>query len=297
VAPDYPPPPLLVAAADQPAAKPEGLALDVAAPDYPPVVVFDATDVTDPDPIVTASVPPADVPTAKPEALAIDVAAPDYPPAVVFDTADVTEPDPAITASITRAVRPADMPVPAAVAEPGEPDASAQAAPPSEGMIPGEIRAAVEIATVLAPYVKPGPVSVFISRKDRKLYVRQGLMPIYDTPIEIARPDRPIGTHIFTAIAVNEDRTAVRWNAVSMPVSERYRAEVVAFSGKKSSARAMDESHSYPTAAEALERVTVPQDIAEKIFEHMAPGSSLIVSDQGLGPETGRGTDFIVLTR
>ena len=29
----------------------------------------------------------------------------------------------------------------------------------------------------------------------------------------------------------------------------------------------------------------------------LTPGSSLIVSDQGLGPETGaRGTDFIVLT-
>jgi hypothetical protein len=29
----------------------------------------------------------------------------------------------------------------------------------------------------------------------------------------------------------------------------------------------------------------------------MSPGASLIISDQGLGPETGVGTDFIVLTR
>ena len=29
----------------------------------------------------------------------------------------------------------------------------------------------------------------------------------------------------------------------------------------------------------------------------MSPGASLIISDQGLGPETGTGTDFIVLTR
>jgi len=28
----------------------------------------------------------------------------------------------------------------------------------------------------------------------------------------------------------------------------------------------------------------------------LAPGSSLAVSDHGLGPETGKGTDFIVLT-
>jgi hypothetical protein len=187
--------------------------------------------------------------------------------------------------------------MPAAVAEPSETEVSSLAAPPSEGIIPGEIRATVEIATVLEPYVKPGPVSVFISRKDRKLYVRQGFMPIFDAPIDIARPDMPIGTHIFTAIGVNEDRTSVRWNALSMPVSERYRAEVVAFSGKKGSAKAQEDHRAYPSASEALERVTVPQELAERIFEHMAPGSSLILSDQGLGPETGRGTDFIVLTR
>jgi hypothetical protein len=29
----------------------------------------------------------------------------------------------------------------------------------------------------------------------------------------------------------------------------------------------------------------------------MSAGASLIISDYGLGPETGAGTDFIVLTR
>ena len=33
------------------------------------------------------------------------------------------------------------------------------------------------------------------------------------------------------------------------------------------------------------------------IHELISPGASLILSDQGLGPETGKGTDFIVLTR
>ena len=298
-APDYPPPPLDVVAADQPVAKPEGLALDVAAPGYPPVVLFDAADVNDPDPIVTASVPPAGMPAAKPEALAIDVAAPDYPPAVVFDTADVTEPDPAITASIVPAAKPAAMPVPAAVAEPGEPDASAQAVPPSEGMIPGQIRAAVEIATVLEPYVKPGPVSVFISRKDRKLYVRQGFAPVFDAPVTIAQPELPLGTHIYTAMAVNDDGATMRWSALTMPSPAPKKAEAIISptTGKRAKAKPAEEHYSYPNAAEALERVTVPQAIAERVFEHMAPGSSLIVSDQGLGPETGRGTDFIVLTR
>ena len=50
-------------------------------------------------------------------------------------------------------------------------------------------------------------------------------------------------------------------------------------------------------ANEALDRVTIPQDALDRISELMSPGASLIISDQGLGPETGIGTDFIVLTR
>jgi hypothetical protein len=50
------------------------------------------------------------------------------------------------------------------------------------------------------------------------------------------------------------------------------------------------------SAADALDRISIPQDAVERISDLMSPGASLIVSDQGLGPETGVGTDFIVLT-
>jgi len=50
-------------------------------------------------------------------------------------------------------------------------------------------------------------------------------------------------------------------------------------------------------AAEALERVTIPPEALARISELMSPGASLIISDQGPGSETGKGTDFIVLTR
>jgi hypothetical protein len=51
------------------------------------------------------------------------------------------------------------------------------------------------------------------------------------------------------------------------------------------------------TAAQALDRVTIPPEALERISELMTPGASLIISDKGLGGETGVGTDFIVLTR
>ena len=50
-------------------------------------------------------------------------------------------------------------------------------------------------------------------------------------------------------------------------------------------------------ATEALARVTIPPEALERISELMSAGASLIISDQGLGSETGKGTDFIVLTR
>ena len=46
-----------------------------------------------------------------------------------------------------------------------------------------------------------------------------------------------------------------------------------------------------------LARIDIPQDAIDRISAMMVPGSSLVVSDQGLGEETGEGTDFIVVTR
>ena len=54
---------------------------------------------------------------------------------------------------------------------------------------------------------------------------------------------------------------------------------------------------SSPSANAALDRITIPQAALDRISELAGPGTSLILSDHGLGPETGIGTDFIVLTR
>ncbi len=44
------------------------------------------------------------------------------------------------------------------------------------------------------------PVSIFISRKTQHLYVRRAFEPIMDVAVTIRDPDRPIGTHILTAM-------------------------------------------------------------------------------------------------
>jgi hypothetical protein len=51
------------------------------------------------------------------------------------------------------------------------------------------------------------------------------------------------------------------------------------------------------SASEALDRVSMPKNVVDRISELMSVGASLVISDQGLGPETGLETDFVVLTR
>src|SRR5262249_9163139 len=52
--------------------------------------------------------------------------------------------------------------------------------------------------------LKPGPIAVFISRKEGKLFVRKGFEPVFYVPITVSESDRPLGTHVFTALALND---------------------------------------------------------------------------------------------
>src|SRR5262249_39257687 len=113
------------------------------------------------------------------------------------------------------------------------------------------------------------PVSVFISRASQRLYVRQAREPVFDTPITIAEPDRPLGTYIYTALAYTPGETDMRWSVVSMYGPK---------GGAKSHAPNTGVvSADHPGAKAALDRITVPKEAAERISEIVGPGSSLIV--------------------
>jgi lipoprotein-anchoring transpeptidase ErfK/SrfK len=148
--------------------------------------------------------------------------------------------------------------------------------------------------------LKPGPITVFISRKEGKLFVRKGFDPVFDVPVTFQDPGKPLGTHVFTALAVNDDKKTMRWNVMTLPTH----GPVATKPARKGGRGAKVESAALPvapvatsTAIEALDRVSIPQEALDRISELMSPGASLVISDQGLGPETGKGTDFIVLAR
>src|SRR6202162_3393136 len=61
------------------------------------------------------------------------------------------------------------------------------------------------------------PISIFVSRKLSKLFVRQGFTPLFDVPVKIENPEEPLGTHVFTAMEFQNEGTAIRWTVVSIP--------------------------------------------------------------------------------
>src|SRR5262245_45063766 len=110
------------------------------------------------------------------------------------------------------------------------------------------------------------PISVFISRTTQKLYVRRGVEAILEVPVTISNPDKPIGTHVFTAVA--RAGAGLRWTAVTIDSGDNARA--------------------------ALERISIPQDALDRIAPTAFPRSSLIISDEPLNRETNQRTEFVV---
>ena len=123
------------------------------------------------------------------------------------------------------------------------------------------------------------PVSVYISRATQKLYVRRnthkpapdGGGEVFDAtievPVTIRDPDKPIGTHVFTAMARND--TGLRWSVVTIDNGD--------------------------DAKDALDRITFPQDVLDRIAPTTMPRSSIVISDEPLSAETNYRTEFVAV--
>jgi ribosomal protein L14 len=123
------------------------------------------------------------------------------------------------------------------------------------------------------------PVSIYISRETQKLYVRRnthkpapdGGGEVFDSsievPVTIRNPEQPIGTHIFTAVA--REGAGLRWTAVTIDGSD--------------------------DAKDALDRITIPQEVLDRIAPTAMPRSSIVVSDEPLSKETNYRTEFVAV--
>jgi len=143
---------------------------------------------------------------------------------------------------------------------------------------------------------KLSPVSVFVSLKTKKLYVRQAYEPIFEADVTIRNPETPIGTHTFTALDYQPGGRDMRWNVVSIAGRQPGEPEKSSGMNKRKRNQSVE---GIPTdaaaAAAALDRIEIPRETVDRINELVLPGSSLIVSDEGAHKETGKATDFVVL--
>jgi L,D-transpeptidase catalytic domain len=121
------------------------------------------------------------------------------------------------------------------------------------------------------------PFSIYVSRATQKLYVRRNThKPLPDAgvtfdatievPIAIRDPGKPIGTHVFTAVARNG--AGLRWTAVTIDGDD---------------------------PKNALDRITIPQDVLDRIAPTALPRSSIIISDEPLSSETNYRTEFVAV--
>jgi lipoprotein-anchoring transpeptidase ErfK/SrfK len=147
-------------------------------------------------------------------------------------------------------------------------------------------------------HASKSPIAIFVSRKTAKVYVRRDFEPVFNAPITIEQPDQPLDTFVFTALEYLPDRSGFVWNVVSMP-AERAKPKPVGKYPERARRKDMavkDVIAPPPQSpAEALARIEIPQDAIDRISQMIVPGSSLILSDQGLGDETGEGTNFVVV--
>ncbi len=213
---------------------------------------------------------------------------------------------------------------------PAEPAAAAAASKPAEqaksplrlrgaigdaanAAVPADIAAPIALDDVPLPLAKPeriaksggGPIAIFVSRKLGKIFVRQNFMPLFEAPVQIEHPEQPFGTHVFTALDYLPDHSTLRWNVVSLPGAsartvEHFKYVRDAYGRRRRERveeRVVERASPPETPQEVLARIDIPQDVIDQISQLIVPGSSLVVSDQGLGPETGSGTDFIVVAR
>jgi multidrug efflux pump subunit AcrA (membrane-fusion protein) len=122
------------------------------------------------------------------------------------------------------------------------------------------------------------PVSIYISRATQRLYVRRATRkPVPDggevfdatieVPIKIRNPEKRIGTHVFTAMARND--SGLRWTVVTIDGGD--------------------------DAKGALDRITIPQDVLDRVAPTALPRSSIIVSDEPLSSETNYRTEFVAV--
>jgi L,D-transpeptidase catalytic domain len=113
-----------------------------------------------------------------------------------------------------------------------------------------------------------GPITILGSAADKTVYVYRNGVPIGRAVLAIDDPQRPLGSHVFTMLsglseqpsAFVRGRPAHQWMAV--------------------------ETEGKTTLVDLARRVRVPPEFAEKVYDLVLPGTTIVVTDAPALPST-----------
>ncbi|TWD57488.1 putative peptidoglycan binding protein [Agrobacterium vitis] len=126
------------------------------------------------------------------------------------------------------------------------------------------------------------------------LYVRQDFKPLFDAPVKIAQPDQPLGTYFLVATAIDPKTGNATWQALTLDDARSQTDDttsIVTIHSDDENKPAFEQS----SINAVLDRISLEPTTRARIETAMTAGTSLTITDQGVGPETSDGTDFITI--
>ncbi|TCL70436.1 L,D-transpeptidase family protein [Rhizobium sp. BK251] len=123
------------------------------------------------------------------------------------------------------------------------------------------------------------------------LMVRQDFAPLFEAPVTITDPEVALGTHFYTVHSVDHEEGTAEW--VGMTLEDRLSKAAMKRLGIRSYEKAVVSN----VPVDVLDRISIPEETRRMVGDLLSSGSTLTITDSGLGTETGKGTDFITITR
>ncbi len=122
-----------------------------------------------------------------------------------------------------------------------------------------------------------GPISILISGASQGLYALQNGIEVVTSPVTIADPAEPLGTHVF--VLAGQSNGQERWHVVSV-------GKEVAADGKNGNA-----------ATDALKRVQIPTQASGALQPLLHPGATMMLTDLPATADTRSSKDFVILAQ
>src|SRR5262249_11057330 len=94
-----------------------------------------------------------------------------------------------------------------------------------------------------------------------RLYVRRAFEPILEIPVAIQEPERPIGTHVFTATERPNGETGMRWSVISLEGGRSHDDVVDRRAGASRGPEGEPTAKEPSDAKTALDRIVIPPEV------------------------------------